>query len=136
MVDGNGTPLACQVSAANVHDVRGLLPTVVACPLGRHGTAERLPRRLYGDRAYRSAGHEALLRWMGVEPAFARPGTPHGSGLGRVRYVVEQTIAAVHQNRRLKVRYERRDDIHLAFLTLACIKVCWYRLPKKPRRPK
>jgi hypothetical protein len=136
MVDGKGTPLACQVSAANVHDVRGLLPTVVACPLGSHGTAERLPRRLYGDRAYRSAGHEAILRWMGVEPAFARPGAPHGSGLGRVRYVVEQTIAAVHQNRRLKVRYERRDDIHQAFLTLACIKVCWNRFAKKQRRAK
>jgi hypothetical protein len=42
--------------------------------------------------------------------------------------VVEQTIAAVHQNRRLKIRYDRRADIHQAFLTLACIKVCWYRL--------
>jgi len=41
---------------------------------------------------------------------------------------VEQTIAALHQNRRLKVRYEKRSDIHLAFFTLACIKVCWYRL--------
>jgi hypothetical protein len=122
MVDGNGIPLACRVSGANVHDVRGLLPTVVACPL------DRLPARLYADRAYRSAGHEGLLRWMGVEPVFARPGAPHGSGLGRHRYVVERTIANVHQNRRLKVRYERRGDIHQAFLTLACIKICWYRL--------
>ena len=128
MVDGDGVPLASRVSAANVHDVRGLLPTVVACPLGDYGTTERLPRRLYGDRAYRSAGHEAILRWMGVEPVFARPGAPHGSGLGRHRYVVERTIANVHQNRRLRVRYERRDDIHQAFLTLACVKLCWYRL--------
>jgi len=29
---------------------------------------------------------------------------------------------------RLKVRYERRADIHQAFLTLACIKLCSYRL--------
>jgi hypothetical protein len=42
--------------------------------------------------------------------------------------VVEQTIAAVHQNRRLKVRYEKRSDIHQAFLTLACIKICCNRL--------
>lgn len=136
MVDGNGTPLACRVSAANVHDVRGLLPTVAACPLGRHGTTERLPARLYADRAYGSAGHEAILRWMGIEPVFAHRNTPHGSGLGRVRYVVERTIANVHQNRRLKVRYERRSDIHQAFLTLACIKICWNRLPKKLKRAK
>jgi hypothetical protein len=128
MVDGDGVPLAARVSAANVHDVRGLLPTVVACPLGDHGTAERLPARLYADRAYGSAGHEAILRWMGVEPVFAHRNTEHGSGLGRYRYVVERTIANVHQNRRLRVRYERRDDIHQAFLTLACIKLCWYRL--------
>jgi hypothetical protein len=42
--------------------------------------------------------------------------------------VVGQTIAAVHQNRRLKVRYERRPDIHQGFLTLAGVKVCWHRL--------
>jgi transposase InsO family protein len=128
MVDGDGVPLASRVSGANVHDVCGLLPTVVACPLGDHGTRERLPERLYGDRAYGSAGHEGILRWLGVEPVFARPRTPHGSGLGRYRYVVERTLADIHQNRRLRVRYERRDDIHQAFLTLACVKLCWYRL--------
>ena len=42
--------------------------------------------------------------------------------------MVERTIAAVHQNRRLKIRYEKRSDIHQAFLTLACVKLCWYRL--------
>lgn len=136
MVDGKGTPLATRVSGANVHDVRGLLPTVVACPLGDHGTAERLPDRLYGDRAYGSAWHEGVLRWMEIEPVFAHRNTPHGGGLGRVRYVVERTIANIHQNRRLKIRYERRTDIHQAFLTLACIKICWNRLPKKLKTQK
>ncbi len=133
MVDGKGTPLACQVSAANVPDVNELLPTVVACPLGRHGTTERLPKKLYADRAYDSEGHEGILRWMGIEPVFAQRGTEHGSGLGKYRYVAEQTIAAVHKNRRLKIRYEKRDDIHHAFLTLACIKICGYRLKHKPK---
>jgi len=128
MVDRTGIPLASRVSAANAHDVTLLLATVVACPLAGYGHPGRLPVELLGDRAYRSAGHEGILRWMGVEPVFARPGAPHGSGLGKHRYVVERTIAAVHQNRRLKVRYERRADIHQAFLTLACIKVCSYRL--------
>jgi hypothetical protein len=27
--------------------------------------------------------------------------------------------------RRLKVRYERRDDIHQAFLDLGCALICW-----------
>jgi hypothetical protein len=131
MVDRDGVPLAARVGPANAHDVTALLATVVACPLPGFGRSGRLPVELLGDRAYDSDGHEAILRWMGIEPVFAQQGEPHGSGLGRHRYVVERTIAAVHRNRRLKVRYERRSDTHQAFLTLACIKVGWYRLAPK-----
>ena len=128
MVDANGVPLSSSVSGANVHDVTKLVRTVAGCPLAGYGEKRRLPRRLYADRAYDSEAHERLLRWVGIEPVFAQRGGGHGSGLGRHRYVVEQTLAAVHQNRRLKIRYERRSDLHQAFLTLACVKVCWYRL--------
>jgi hypothetical protein len=43
------------------------------------------------------------------------------------RWVVERTIAWLHQ-RRLLVRYERRHDIHEAFLSFACCLICWQRL--------
>ncbi|WP_149113943.1 hypothetical protein [Limnoglobus roseus] len=69
-----------------------------------------------------------MLRWSDIEPVLARRGTGHGSGLGTQRYVVEQALAAIHQNRRLKVRYDKRADIHQAFPTLACIKVCCNRI--------
>jgi transposase len=46
-----------------------------------------------------------------------------GSALGRERWVVERTIAWLHQYRRLRIRYERRDDIHEAFLAIGCL-VC------------
>jgi IS5 family transposase len=131
LVDRTGIPLAATVSAANVHDVTMLPAAVVACPIPGYGAGGRQPGELYADRAYDSDGHESLLRWMGIEPRFAQRGQPHGSGLGKVRYVVDRTIAAAHQNRRPKVRYERRSDIHQAFLTLACIKICWYRLDPK-----
>lgn len=39
-------------------------------------------------------------------------------------YPPERTRAWIHQNRRLRIRYDRRADIHQALLTLACIKVC------------
>jgi DDE family transposase len=128
MVEGRGVPLAARVSAANVNDITMLLATVTACPLAGYGKPGRRPRRLLGDRAYDSEGHEGIVRWLEIEPCFAQRGQGHGSGLGKERYVVEQTLAALHQNRRLKVRYERRLDIHQAFLIVACIKVCWYRL--------
>jgi hypothetical protein len=41
------------------------------------------------------------------------------------RWVVEQTIALLHWFRRLRMI---RDDIHEAFLSLACAIVCWRRL--------
>jgi hypothetical protein len=43
----------------------------------------------------------------------------HGSGLGRWRWVVESTFAWLNQFRRLRVRYEKRADLHEAFLSLA-----------------
>ncbi|GHB87537.1 hypothetical protein GCM10010348_00270 [Streptomyces anthocyanicus] len=49
----------------------------------------------------------------------AKRGEPHGTGLGTFRYVVERTIAWLHGFRRLRIRWERRDDIHEAFLGLA-----------------
>jgi len=47
------------------------------------------------------------------------------TSLGRLRWVVERTIAWLHQFRRLRVRYERRADIHQAFVTLGCILICF-----------
>ncbi|MFN2466961.1 MAG: transposase, partial [Gaiellaceae bacterium] len=49
-------------------------------------------------------------------------------GLGRERWVVERTIAWLHQHRRLRVRYERRADIHEAFLYLGASLICFSRL--------
>jgi replicative DNA helicase len=55
----------------------------------------------------------------------AKRGTDHGSGLGLYRWVVERPLAWLPPWRRLRVRYERRADIHEAFLTLGCALICW-----------
>jgi hypothetical protein len=41
------------------------------------------------------------------------------------RWVVEGTIALLHWFRRLRIRWEIRDD---AFVTLGCAVICWRRL--------
>jgi hypothetical protein len=38
---------------------------------------------------------------------------------------MRRTLSWLHQHRRLWVRYERRDDIHEAFLALGCILICY-----------
>lgn len=69
-----------------------------------------------------------LLYVRGIEPHLAQPRTPHGSGLGRIRWVVERTLSWLHQFRRLRIRFDRRQDIHQAFLSLSCALVCWRKL--------
>ena len=49
--------------------------------------------------------------------------------LGRHRWVVERTLAWLSQYRRLTIRYERRADIHDAFLALGCALICFKALP-------
>jgi hypothetical protein len=50
--------------------------------------------------------------------------------LGKLRYVVEQTFALLHQFKRLAVRWERRVELHDAFLVLVGSLICWRRLKK------
>lgn len=130
LTDGRGTPLAASVTAANRHDVTELLPLVDAIPAvrGKPGRPRRRPKSLYADRAYDSNPHREALRERGIRPHLARRRTDHGSGLGKIRYVAEQTQALLHQFKRLRTRYDRRDDIHESFVDLACCMICWRRI--------
>ena len=83
---------------------------------------------MLGDRAYDAENIRRALRARRILPLLAMRNTRHGSGLGRCRWVVERTFAWLNQFRRLRVRYEKRADIHTAFLSLACILICWRRL--------
>jgi transposase len=126
LTDANGIPLATTLTGANRHDVTQLLPLVDAIPAvrGKPGRPRRRPRRVQGDRAYDSQPHRKELRRRGITPVLARRNTENGSGLGVFRWVVERTNSWLHQFRRLRVRFERRADIHRAFLTLGCIVIC------------
>ena len=115
------------MTGANRHDITQLIPLVNAVPAirGKPGRPLQRPESLYADRAYHSEMHSILLWSKGIEPHIAQRGEPHGSGLGTVRWVVERTISWLHQFRRLRVRLERRADIHKAFLALGCAMICW-----------
>ena len=95
---------------------------------GRRGRPRRRPKSVYGDRAYHSRKSRRELHRRRVKVRVARPSDPHGSGLGQKRWVVERTISWLHQYRRLRVRYERRADIHQAFLTIGCCLICFKQL--------
>ena len=110
-----------------MHDVTQLLPLVDAIPAikGKAGRPRRRPEIVQADRAYDSEPHRRALRERGIYPMLPRRRTKHGSGLGIFRWVVERSLSWLHQFRRLRVRYERRADIHEAFLTIGCLLICW-----------
>lgn len=127
MVDRRGIPLAIRQSAANVHDSKMLEATVDAIPAvkGRRGRPRQRPVKLHADKGYDYPRCRQALRQRGIRPRIARKGIESRERLGRHRWVVERTLAWLNRFRRLTVRYERRADIHQAFLSLACALICW-----------
>jgi transposase len=126
-VDRQGIPLAVTLSAANVHDSRMMLKTVDAIePVkGRRGRPRKRPAKLHADKAYDSKPLREALRKRGITPRIARRGIESSERLGRHRWVVERTLSWLNRYRRLRIRYERRADMHLAFLHIGCALICW-----------
>jgi transposase len=127
MVSRSGVPLAIRTAPANASDHTQIIPLVLQFPRvgGKPGRPKELPDELYADRGYDSESTRWLLRWLGIEPHIGKRNTPHGSGLGRVRWVVERTISWVKGLRRMRVRYDRLGVIRDAFTTLAAGVICF-----------
>jgi IS5 family transposase len=117
------------LSAANTHDSVLLEPMVDAVPAikgpgGRPGRPRRRPAKLHGDKGYDYPRCRRALRARGITPRIARRGIESSQRLGRHRYVVERSLAWLVGYRRLQVRYERRADIVLGLVQLACVLIC------------
>lgn len=95
---------------------------------GRTGRTTALPAR---KAAYRQGIRLSALprpaapAWHRIAPRIARRGQGSREHLGRWRWGVERTFAWLHRYRRLRIRYERRAELHQAFLSLACSLICW-----------
>jgi IS5 family transposase len=127
VVDREGVPLSVTHSAAKVHDSKVLEEAVDAIePIRRpRGQPRKRPNKLHADKAYDFPRCREALSKRGITPRIARRGIDPSEKLGRYRWAVERTLSWVNRFRRLKVRYERRADIHQAFLDLECALICW-----------
>jgi transposase len=129
VVDGHGTPLGLTLSPANRNDSKMLAATLDAIPPVRRrrkpgGRPRRRPGKLHADKSYDHRFCRDECRRRGIVPRIARRGVEDSSRLGRHRWKVERTLAWLARFRRLTIRYERREDIHLAFNTLAASIIC------------
>ena len=117
------------LTGANVHDSKVLEEAVDAIeptfrPLGKPGRPRKRPAKLHADKGYDFPRCREALRKRGIKARIARRGIDSSEKLGRHRWVVERTLAWLARYRRLSVRYERREDIHEAFLHLGCSLIC------------
>ncbi len=115
-VDGDGMPVACAATAANVND------TLIfeRLFLFTFAVMARI-RTVFADKGYDAERHRDLCRAFGAEPRIHRRGSPRGSGLGKRRWPVERSLAWVLENRRLALRHDRRGFVIQSLLRAACI---------------
>ena len=91
---------------------------------GLAGRPRRRPYKVHADKGYDYRACREAIRRRGGVARIARRGVESSERLGRHRWVVERTFAWLNQYRRLRVRYERRADVHLALVTLGCAMIC------------
>src|SRR5262249_61975667 len=118
---------AIRTAPANASDHTQVLPLVLDFPKvgGKPGRPKGLPDEAYADRGYDSEATRGILRWLGGEPHIPKRKAAHGSGLGKVRWVVGRTISWLKGLRRLRVRYDRLAIIQEAWNTLAACVICF-----------
>ncbi len=126
-----GIPLASLLTGANRHDSMVFADLIDAVPLIQQPSGQRRkrPAKLHADKAYDMPRCRRVLHRRRIKVRIARKGIESSQRLGRHRWVVERTLAWLHRYRRLTIRYERRADIHQAFLTLGCALICFNHLP-------
>jgi IS5 family transposase len=128
VVDAQGIPLAVILTGANVHDSRvfgDLLDIIPPLHTGNRGRPRFRPEKLHADKAYDFRRCRVACTERGIEHRIARRGTESKDRLGKHRWVVERTHAWYNKMRRLVIRYERRADIHQAFLNIGSLLICW-----------
>jgi len=113
---GDGVPVACAVTGANVPD------TVLfeRLFLAAFAVLARI-RTVLADKGYDAERHRELCRRFGVRSCIHKRRRAPGSGLGQRRWPVERTNAWLLENRRLALRYDRCAFIIQSLLQTACI---------------
>ncbi len=130
MTDHHGIPLTLTLTAASEHDSVQFEGLIAALPAVKQpfGYRRKRPDKVHADKGYDYPRCRRFLSGRGILVRIARKGIESSQHLGKHRWAVERTFAWLAAFRRLSIRYERRADIHVAFLTLACSIICLRRL--------
>jgi IS5 family transposase len=120
------------VTGANRHDSVVFEELIDAMPGvgGKRGRPRRWPDKLHADKGYDFARCRDHIKRRGIQDRIARRGIERNDRLGRHRWVVERTHSWLAAFGKLRVRFERAIQTHLALLSLACCVICIRVLPQ------
>jgi IS5 family transposase len=90
----------------------------------RYGYRRKRPDKVHADKGYDFPRCRQFLSRRGIRVRIARRKVESSQRLGRHRWVVERSLGWLARYRKLTIRYERKPEIHVAFLTLACALLC------------
>jgi hypothetical protein len=99
-------------------------------PPGTAGAAAQAARQAAPGQGLRLPALPASPASPRHHPRIARRGVEPRDKLGRHRYVVKRSLAWLVGHRRLQVRSERRADVLLGIVQLACALICLKQLNK------
>lgn len=119
----DGTPLGAVASRANVNDTMMFphllkLAQAVCASIGK----------VFADAGYDSAVNRDCCRQQGIDPVIRRRGDEHGSGLGKVRHIIENANSWLLSNKRLDRRHDRSTLVVQSLLNFACVYIVAHRL--------
>ena len=124
-VDAQGIPLAIDTESANRNEVILIEPLIE-----KMTSQDRHPERLIYDKAADSQKLRDRLADQGIdlicphrEIANRKNKTQDGRKLRRYkrRWIVERSIAWLHNFRRVVTRWEYHEHLYLSFVKMACL---------------
>jgi transposase len=143
LTDACGIPLVVLTGPANQRDDGKVEDLLEAFPVLTDGITKAmhvLPKALLGDRGYGFAYLIALVLRYGIVSLLSPRGKdqPHGSGLGKQRWVAERTMSWWTHFRRINLCYERTGEHFQGRHELAACIICANKLraaraAKRPR---
>lgn len=96
------------------------IPAIAGLP----GRARKRPAKLHADKGYDYERCRQHLRQRGIASRIGRRWIESSERLGKHRWMVERTHGWFAGFGKLRIRFERRLDIHEALLKLAAAIIC------------
>ena len=101
-----------------------MIPTSLRTVIDQQAT----PPIVHGDMGYDIPRCYAAIADAGFIADIPERMEEKETALGKIRWHIERTFAWFNNFRRLIIRYERTEEMYMAFLKIACIVMCLRRL--------